>query len=204
MPLIETPHSLGLDFKLIRDLSISIFIPLPRSTNLPVTVRISGRRLRRERFTAVAPSGQQQSSLSRRKPPSSSSSSSSSPNQTLTSGRTRFVYRESLNSLSESDLNFPFWQRTWFILLLLVMALSFFGLAIFLFLSLDSDYSFNSPVSAASSSHSQGVEVAFFLLHKLVYWWYSIFWGFIGIVHSKGFLIAPQAVYIVRWFNGCL
>lgn len=187
MPLIETPHSLGLDFKLIRDLSISIFIPLPSSTNLPVTVRISGRRLRRERFTAVAPSGQQQSSLSRRKPPSSSSSSSSSPNQTLTSGRTRFVYRESLNSLSESDLNFPFWQRTWFILLLLVMALSFFGLAIFLFISLDSDYSFNSPVSAASSSsHSQGVEVAFFLLHKLVYWWYSNFLGVYGNCSFEG------------------
>lgn len=102
--------------------------------------------LRPEKSPAVAPSGQQQQTLSRRKPHSSS---------TLISGPTRIVYRESLTPPSDSDLNLPFWQRTWFILVLFVMALSFFALAIFLFLTLDSDYTYSS-VSAATS---EGVEV---------------------------------------------
>lgn len=67
------------------------------------------------------------------------------------------MYREKLNSLSDSDPEYPFWQQTWFILLLFVMALSFFGLATFLFLSLDSEYGFNSPAYAAVS---EGVEVS--------------------------------------------
>ena len=69
------------------------------------------------------------------------------------------MYRERLNSLSDSDPDYPFWQQTWFILLLLAMALSFFGIAAFLFLSLDSEYGFNYPASAAVS---EGVEVSKF------------------------------------------
>lgn len=53
----------------------------------------------------------------------------------------------SLNS--NSDL--PFQQKTWFILLLLVMALCFYTLAILLLLTLDSDFN-STPVSATSES----------------------------------------------------
>lgn len=105
-----------------------------------------------EKPTVVAspsPSGQQQqsrSNLSRRR---TASSSSSEP--------TQIIYKETLGRSfsSESDLDLPIWQRTWFILLLLVMAFSFFGLALFLVLTLDSDYA-SSSVYAATS---EGVEV---------------------------------------------
>ncbi|CAL5361607.1 unnamed protein product [Camellia sinensis] len=121
-------------------------------------VRILSRRLRSPPSAAVAPAAQQQrQSLSRRKP------SSSSSNPTVISGPTRIVYREALNESSESDLNLPFWQRTWFIVLLLIMAFSLFFLAIFLFLTLDSD--FTSPVSAAS----EGVQITYGSAIKLMH-----------------------------------
>ncbi|KAG6384534.1 hypothetical protein SASPL_155644 [Salvia splendens] len=86
----------------------------------------------------------QHSNLTRRKSaPASAFSAASS------SGSTRIVYRESVGRSSDPDLSLPFWQKTWFIVLLLVMAVSFFGLAIFLLLTLDSDYG-STPVSAAS------------------------------------------------------
>lgn len=101
----------------------------------------------------MAPSG-----LSRRK-------NSSSSNQTVISSPTRIVYRESVNNpSSESDLNLPFWQQTWFIVLLLLMALSFFALAVFLFLTLDSDYT-TSPVSAAS----EGVQITYGSVIKIMH-----------------------------------
>ncbi|KVH90320.1 Glycosyltransferase 39 like protein, partial [Cynara cardunculus var. scolymus] len=119
------------------------------------------------KHTAVAPpSGQQQqsnhSNLSRRRTAPSSNSSPSRP-----SAPTRIIYRETLgpSSFSESDLDLPFWQRTWFIGILLVMALSFFGLAIFLFLTLDSDYN-TSPVYAATS---EGVEITYGSVLKLMH-----------------------------------
>lgn len=96
----------------------------------------------------VAPSGlQQHQTLTRRK-----SAPPSTLNQAGASGSKRIVLKE---SSSESDLDLPFWQRTWFIVLLLLMAISFFGLALFLFLTLDSDYISTTPVSAAS----EGVQV---------------------------------------------
>ncbi|GFP82789.1 stromal cell-derived factor 2-like protein [Phtheirospermum japonicum] len=88
----------------------------------------------------VAPS-HQQGNLTRRK--------SAPPPVASSSGRARIVYRESVGHSSDSDLSPPFWQSTWFIVLLLVMAVAFFGLAIFLLLTLDSDYA-SAPVSAAS------------------------------------------------------
>lgn len=118
------------------------------------------------KYPAVAPpSGQQQqsnnSNLTRRR----TASSNSSP--TRPSAPTRIIYRETLgpSSLSESDLDLPFWQRTWFIGLLLVMALSFFGLAVFLFLTLDSDYT-STPVYAATS---EGVEITYGSVLKLMH-----------------------------------
>lgn len=94
----------------------------------------------------VAPSGQskQQSNLTRRKSAPASAFSSAAK-----SGTTRIVYSESVNPSSDSDLNLPFWQRNWFVVLLLVMAFSFFALAMILLLTLDSDYA-SVPVSAAS------------------------------------------------------
>jgi hypothetical protein len=62
------------------------------------------------------------------------------------------VYRETL---------IPFWQQNWFIALLFVMALAFFGLSIFLFLNLDLDGASFSPASAASDS---GPEVRLVIL----------------------------------------
>ncbi|KAI3504494.1 hypothetical protein L1887_26010 [Cichorium endivia] len=111
-----------------------------------------------------SPSGQQQQSgnnLSRRR----TASSSSSPSRP--SEPTRIIYRETLRRSfsSESDLDLPIWQRTWFILLLLVMAFSFFGLAIFLVLTLDSDYA-SSSVYAATS---EGVEITYGSVIKLMH-----------------------------------
>lgn len=76
-------------------------------------------------------------------------------------GSTRIVYREAVGS----DSTIPFWQRTWFILLLLLMALSFFALAIFLFLTLDSDFSSSSTVFAAS----EGVLITYGSTIKLMH-----------------------------------
>lgn len=101
---------------------------------------------------AVAPSG-----LSRRKP-TSSNSPSPSPNHTPIPDSTRIVYRE-------PDPNIPFWQRTWFLVLLLVMGLSSFALAAFLFVTLDPDYT-SSPVYAASS---EGVEITYGSVIKLMH-----------------------------------
>ncbi|KAD4585534.1 hypothetical protein E3N88_23135 [Mikania micrantha] len=120
----------------------------------------------RKKYSAVAPpSGQQQqnsnnsNNLTRRRTGSSNTPSS------RPLAPTRIIYRETLGASSESDLDLPFWQRTWFIGLLLVMALSFFGLAIFLFLTLDSDYT-SSPVYAATS---EGVEITYGSVLKLMH-----------------------------------
>ncbi|KAF3665365.1 Stromal cell-derived factor 2-like protein [Capsicum annuum] len=106
----------------------------------------------------VAPSGQNQqhNTLTRRK-----SAPPSTLNQAAASGSKRIVLKE---SSSESELDLPFWQRTWFILLLLLMAISFFGLALFLFLTLDSDY-VSTPVSAAS----EGVQITYGSTIKLMH-----------------------------------
>ncbi|ONK60439.1 uncharacterized protein A4U43_C08F18470, partial [Asparagus officinalis] len=107
----------------------------------------------------VAPSGPQ--TLSRRKIPSSASPSPSSSS----SSRRR-------NPKSTPD-NFPFWQQTWFLVLLLLMAFSLFAIALFLFLSLDAGEI--SPASAAFSSSSAsssgggGVEVTYGSLIKLMH-----------------------------------
>ncbi|KAG5618669.1 hypothetical protein H5410_018493, partial [Solanum commersonii] len=105
----------------------------------------------------VAPSGlQQHQTLTRRK-----SAPPSTLNQAGAPGSKRIVLKE---SSSESDLDLPFWQRTWFIVLLLLMAISFFGLALFLFLTLDSDYT-STPVSAAS----EGVQITYGSAIKLMH-----------------------------------
>ncbi|GER48498.1 stromal cell-derived factor 2-like protein, partial [Striga asiatica] len=98
-------------------------------------------------------------------PPSNLTRRKSSPASALSaaSGRTRIVYRESVGRSSGSDLKLPFWQSTWFIVLLLVMAVSFFGLAIFLLLTLDSDYA-TTPVSAASEGITYGSVIK--LMHE--------------------------------------
>lgn len=72
------------------------------------------------------------------------------------------VYRESVDSSADSDLYLPFWLRTWFIALLLVMALSFFALAMYMLLALDSEHT-STPVSAAS----EGVQVGDFLFESI-------------------------------------
>ncbi|KAH0762857.1 hypothetical protein KY290_018930 [Solanum tuberosum] len=105
----------------------------------------------------VAPSGlQQHQTLTRRK-----SAPPSTLNQAGAPGSKRIVLKE---SSSESDLDLPFWQRTWFIVLLLLMAISFFGLALFLFFTLDSDYT-STPVSAAS----EGVQITYGSAIKLMH-----------------------------------
>lgn len=103
----------------------------------------------------MAPSGQ---ALTRRK-----SAPPSTLNQAVAASGSskRIVLKE---SSSESELDLPFWQRTWFILLLLIMAISFFGLALFLFLTLDSDYT-STPVSAAS----EGVQITYGSAIKLMH-----------------------------------
>ncbi|KVH99026.1 hypothetical protein Ccrd_022717, partial [Cynara cardunculus var. scolymus] len=111
-----------------------------------------------------SPSGQQSNNNLSRRRTASSSSSSSRPSP---SGPTRIIYRETLrpSSSSESDLDLPVWQRTWFIVLLFAMALSFFGLAIVLFLTLDSDYTSSSVYAA----NSEGVEITYGSVIKLMH-----------------------------------
>lgn len=83
-------------------------------------------------------------SLTRRKP---SSSSSTEPGRVV--GRVTIPRRA-------SEPEFPFWQQTWFIALLLAMAVGFLCLAVFLFLGLDLDtgYAATTPTPTA-----EGVEV---------------------------------------------
>ncbi|VFQ87281.1 unnamed protein product [Cuscuta campestris] len=110
------------------------------------------------RAITVASSGQQQrqrQNLIRRK----SDSPSSVWNPTV-SGPSRPVYSGS----GTPDLDLPFWQRTWFIVFLFVMALSCFAFAIALLLTLDSDYS-TSPASAAS----EGVQITYGSTIKLMH-----------------------------------
>ncbi|EPS74553.1 hypothetical protein M569_00200 [Genlisea aurea] len=66
---------------------------------------------------------------------------------------------------SDSDLEIPFWQRTWFIVLLLAMAITFFGVAMFMLLTLDSDY-VATPVSAANDG---GVQITYGSVIKLMH-----------------------------------
>ncbi|GJR11089.1 stromal cell-derived factor 2-like protein, partial [Tanacetum coccineum] len=63
---------------------------------------------------------------------------------------------------SSSD---PIWERNWFIGGLFVMALSLFGLAIFLFVTLDSDYTTSTAYAAAS----EGVEITYGSVIKLMH-----------------------------------
>lgn len=63
-------------------------------------------------------------------------------------------------------MGFPFWQQNWFIVLLFVMAIGFFGLALFLFLGLDFDEASPSPTYAATSD---GVEITFGTVLKLMH-----------------------------------
>lgn len=98
-------------------------------------------------FTVASTSGKQQA-LSRRKPPPSSypPPSSDSPLRTP--------------SARKAIPEFPFYQQNWFIALLFLMALGFFCLALFLYLSLDPDSGYT-PASAAPSG-KEGVEVSLF------------------------------------------
>ncbi|CAA3023604.1 Stromal cell-derived factor 2 [Olea europaea subsp. europaea] len=113
----------------------------------------------RVKAPAVAPSGPRSNGLTRRK---------SAPSSTFVSaqksGSARKVYRESVNSSSRSNLSSPFWQSTWFISILLAMAVSFFALAIYLLLTLNSDYT-STPVSAAS----EGVQITYGSTVKLMH-----------------------------------
>lgn len=94
---------------------------------------------------SVAPSGPQ--TLSRRK-------------QQTPSGRgTRIIYRESV------PRDYPFWQQTWFLSLLLFMALSLFTLALVLYFFLDLDQSSPFPASAAP----EGVEITYGTVLKLMH-----------------------------------
>lgn len=95
----------------------------------------------------VAPSGPP--AVTRRKSsPAAAAASQSSP-----TARTRIIYREAKPSYGS---DFPFWQQSWFIGLLFLMAIGFFALAVFLFLGLDVDQGSPSPSYAATS---EGVEV---------------------------------------------
>lgn len=102
----------------------------------------------------MASSGPQQA-LFRRK--LSSSSSTQAPD--------RKGKAESTSRVSKPD--FPFWQQNWFIGLLFAMAIGLFSLAIFLFLSADVEEASVSSASAASSS--EGVEITYGSVLKLMH-----------------------------------
>ncbi|KAL6207321.1 hypothetical protein ACLB2K_018279 [Fragaria x ananassa] len=90
--------------------------------------------------------------LTRRKPSSSSSSSSTQPG--------RVVGRVTIPSRA-SEPQFPFWQQTWFIALLLAMAVAFLCLAVFLFLGLDLDTGY--------AATTEGVQITYGSVLKLMH-----------------------------------
>lgn len=96
------------------------------------------------------------------------------PNNTITTRRrtvpSRIIHRETITPslLSDTDLDLPFWQQTWFLGILLLMALSFFGLAVFLFLTLDSDYT-STPVYAVTSEGVEVIRLLFDLIMSLIW-----------------------------------
>ncbi|KAK3036805.1 hypothetical protein RJ639_030497, partial [Escallonia herrerae] len=100
---------------------------------------------------AVAPPGPE--TLSRRK------LHPSHARQVLNSGPNRAVNKQ--QSRPAPHQNLPFYQQNWFLILLLVMALSCFALAAFVFLSLDFE------ISAATGS--EGVEVSYGTVLKLMH-----------------------------------
>ncbi|XP_028554955.1 uncharacterized protein LOC114580707 [Dendrobium catenatum] len=97
---------------------------------------------------AVASNGPQ--SLHRRKIPATN------PPRTLPSARTR----------AADDIVLPFWQQNWFLLLLFLMALSLFGLAIFLYFSLQLEEGAPIPTSAVAS---EGVAISYGTVLKLMH-----------------------------------
>lgn len=112
--------------------------PTPRSIAASIVSAVESR----AEEVVVAPRGPQ--GLSRRNIPPSSPPRRS---------RTR---RESPASPPPPPPLLPFWQQNWFLGLLLLMSLSFFALALLLYLGLDVPEVSFSPASAAAS---EGVEV---------------------------------------------
>lgn len=102
----------------------------------------------------MAPSGP--AMLGRRKSAASSSQSA------FPSAPTRIIYREGKPTSGSIS---PFWQQSWFIALLFVIAMCFFALAVFLFLGIDLDQ--GSP-SLSYAATSEGVEVKIHVVFPLV------------------------------------
>ncbi|KAD5507754.1 hypothetical protein E3N88_15457 [Mikania micrantha] len=80
---------------------------------------------------------------------------------------TRIIYRETLrlSSLFQPDRELLIRRRNWFIVLQISMALGFIGLAILLFLTLDSDC----ILSAVDAANSEGVEITYGSVIKLMH-----------------------------------
>ncbi|KAD5507762.1 hypothetical protein E3N88_15465 [Mikania micrantha] len=80
---------------------------------------------------------------------------------------TRIIYRETLrlSSLFQPDRELRIRRRNWFIVLQISMALGFIGLAILLFLTLDSDC----ILSAVVAANSEGVEITYGSVIKLMH-----------------------------------
>uniref|UniRef100_A0A1D1Z0D7 Stromal cell-derived factor 2-like protein n=1 Tax=Anthurium amnicola TaxID=1678845 RepID=A0A1D1Z0D7_9ARAE len=124
-------------------------------------------RTRREPFAlesraagAVAPPGPQ--GLSRRKTPANTSP----PPAPASAGKPPTVSRDP--KAPSPPLDLPFWQRTWFLVLLLLMALSLFALAIFLYLGLEFDEGSPAPSFAAPPA-AEGVEITYGTVLKLMH-----------------------------------
>ncbi|PKI53234.1 hypothetical protein CRG98_026366, partial [Punica granatum] len=143
LPIMEAhqappPTSSEISAKPIVSLSLSLSLPARQSDRTPSSGAFALDR-------TVAPSGPP--SLTRRKSaPAAAGSKSSS------SAPTRVIYREAKQA---SGSGYPFWQQTWFIGLLFLMAIGFFALAVFLFFGLDLEQGSPSPSHAAAS---EGVE----------------------------------------------
>ncbi|PKA52875.1 Stromal cell-derived factor 2-like protein [Apostasia shenzhenica] len=78
------------------------------------------------------------------------------PPQTLASSR----------SSHAADPVLPFWQKDWFLVVLLLMALSFFALALLLYFGIQVEEGSPSPASAAAS---EGLEVTYGTVLKLMH-----------------------------------
>jgi hypothetical protein len=106
----------------------------------------------------VAPSTSQSPGLSRRK----TASAETNPSEAASTSLAGALARERTRRRGEPDEDeVPFWQRTWFLALLLAMAAASFALALLLYLGLD--FPEASPAQSYAAEPDTAVEVGNFL-----------------------------------------
>ena len=114
----------------------------------------------------MAPSTSQSPGLSRRKTTSAAETKPSEAAATTSLAGVLARERTGRRGEPEGEEAVPFWQRTWFLALLLAMAAASFALAFLLFLGLD--FPEASPAQSYAAEPDTAVEVGDFCLRPCV------------------------------------